>query len=34
MNSIIDVYSTVLANERKYSQADIDDVGIDEDGPP
>ena len=28
------VRSTVLANERKYSQADIDDVDIDEDGPP
>ena len=28
------VHSTVVANESKYSQADIDDVDIDEDGPP
>ena len=28
------VHSTVLPNESKYSQADVDDVHIDEDGPP
>jgi hypothetical protein len=28
------VQSTVVANEAKYSQADIDDVDIDEGGPP
>ena len=28
------VHSTVVANESKYSQADVDDVDIDEDGPP
>ena len=28
------VHSTVLANESKYSQADVDDVDIDENGPP
>ena len=28
------VHSTVVANESKYSQADIDDVDIDKDGPP
>ena len=28
------VHSTVVANESKYSQADVDDVNIDEDGPP
>ena len=34
MNSIIDVYSSVVANESKYSQADVDSVDIDEDGIP
>ena len=34
MKSIIGhVHSTVVANESKYSQADVD-VDIDEDGPP
>ena len=28
------VHSTVVANESKYSQADIEDVDIDENGPP
>ena len=30
------VHSTVVANESKHSQADadVDDVDIDEDGPP
>ena len=28
------VHSTVLANESKYSQADVDDVDIDENNPP
>ena len=28
------VHSTVVANESKYSQTDVDDVDIDEDGPP
>ena len=28
------VHSTVVANECKYSQTDVDDVDIDEDGPP
>ena len=27
------VHSTVLVNESKYSQADVEDVDIDEDGP-
>ena len=34
MKSIIDVHSTVAANESKYSQANIDDVDMDEYGPP
>ena len=24
----------VLANENKYTEADIDDIDVDEDGPP
>ena len=28
------VHSGVVANESKYSQAVVDDVDIDEDGPP
>ena len=28
------VHSTVVANESKYSQADVDDVDTDENGPP
>ena len=28
------VYSTVVANESKYSQTDVEDIEVDEDGPP
>ena len=28
------VHSTVLTNEQKYSQSSVDDIDIDEDGPP
>ena len=28
------MHSTVVANERKYSETDVDDVDIDQDGPP
>ena len=34
MKSIIDVHSTVLAYESKYSQANVDDVDVDESDPP
>ena len=28
------VHSTVLANESRYSQADVDNIDSDENGPP
>ena len=35
MRSItINVHATVVANESKYSQTDVEDIEVDEDGPP
>ena len=34
MKSITDVHSIVSTNENRYTQADVNDVDIDEDSPP